>query len=91
MPRLCCCQEVVHVQVTPKFCKQYAQVGMAINEGLHQFREDVANTSYPSKETSPYKISEQELDSFVQLLRVEGLEASSSAAAEAAEFAGIDT
>ena len=62
---------------------------MAINEGLHRFREDVASVAYPDKQTSPYKISEQELATFMDLLDQEGLHSSSAAANQAAEFAGI--
>ena len=36
-------------QVTPKFCKQYAQVGKAINEALIAYRDDVASHSIPQQ------------------------------------------
>jgi 3-methyl-2-oxobutanoate hydroxymethyltransferase len=77
------------MQVTPKFCKQYAQVGRTINEGLHAFRADVEAGSYPDKATSPYKITAPELDAFMDALEGEGLSSSASAAAEAAQFAGL--
>ena len=76
-------------QVTPKFCKQYAQVGHAINEGLHAFQAEVVSGEYPSKATSPYKITSEELDAFMTGLEREGLGGSASAAAAAAPYAGL--
>jgi hypothetical protein len=76
-------------QVTPKFCKQYAQVGVAINQGLKLFREEVESVAYPSKATSPYKIADAELQAFLSMLNQEGLHGSASAAAQAADFAGL--
>lgn len=75
--------------MAPKFCKQYAQVGVAINEGLKLFREEVESVTYPSKATSPYKIADAELEAFLCMLDQEGLHDSASAAVQAAEFAGL--
>ena len=79
------------MQVTPKFCKQYAQVGHVINEGLQAFREEVQAGSYPDHARSPYKITAAELDGFMSALEQEGLGPSASAAADAAEYAGLCT
>ena len=67
-------------QVTPKFCKQYAQVGKAINEALITYRDNVTSHSLP------YKISHKEVESFLKQLESKGL----SNAAEAAYAAARD-
>ena len=36
-----------HEQFVPKFCKRYAQVGHAIQEGLLQFKEEVEAGEFP--------------------------------------------
>ena len=58
---------------TPKFCKQYAQVGKAINEALIAYRDDVASHSFPSAAFSPYKINQKEVESFLKQLEGNGL------------------
>lgn len=45
----------VCVQVAPSFCKQYAQVGHAVERALRQYCEEVAAGTFPSAEYSPYK------------------------------------
>ncbi|KAF3784179.1 3-methyl-2-oxobutanoate hydroxymethyltransferase 2 [Nymphaea thermarum] len=72
-------------QVTPKFCKQYGQVGDSINEALLQYREDVVNRSFPDAAHTPYRISANEVDAFLSELGKRGLNEAASAAAEAAE------
>ena len=74
-------------QVTPKFCKQYAHVGKAINEALIAYRDDVASHSFPSAAFSPYKINQKEVESFLKQLESKGL----SNAAEAASAAAKDS
>jgi hypothetical protein len=76
----CVLDVMINVQVTPKFCKQYAQVGLLINDGLTSFRKDVEYGQYPSAATSPYRMSEEELAIFSDLLHEAGLPDSSKAA-----------
>jgi 3-methyl-2-oxobutanoate hydroxymethyltransferase len=70
-----------YIQVTPKFCKQYAQIGNAINEALVAYREEVASHSFPSAAFSPYKIDQKEVDSFLKQLQNKGLSKAAEAAA----------
>ena len=48
----------------PKFCKQYAQVGTIIQEGLEAFKADVESGVFPGDEYSPYAMSEGEQKAF---------------------------
>ena len=57
-----------HEQFVPKFCKKYAQVGLAIQEGLHEFKSDVENGVFPGEDYSPYVMSEGEKEIFDALL-----------------------
>ena len=73
------------MQVTPKFCKQYAHVGDVINKALVEYKEEVTNGSFPGPSHSPYKISNSEVDGFLKELQQLGLDKAASAAAEVAE------
>lgn len=44
-----------HAKVTPKFCKQYTQVGHAIQDALAAYHADVVAGTFPSQQYSPYK------------------------------------
>lgn len=57
-----------HQQFVPKFCKKYAQVGHAIQEGLSQFKEEVENGVFPGEEYAPYLMSDGEKEAFDALL-----------------------
>ena len=61
--------------MTPKFCKQYAEVGLAINEALQQYKEDVESGSFPGPDFSPYKMSAEELHKLTTGLIDRGLHA----------------
>lgn len=74
-----------HAKVTPKFCKQYTNVGEVINKALLEYKEEVTNGSFPSPAYSPYKISAAELDGFSNELQKLGLKDAASAASLAAE------
>jgi 3-methyl-2-oxobutanoate hydroxymethyltransferase len=76
------------LQVTPKFCKQYAHVGDVINKALLEYKEEVTNGSFPGPVHSPYKISASDVDGFLNQLQKLGLDKAASAAAEAAEKIG---
>lgn len=73
------------LQVTPKFCKQYGQVGDAINKALLEYKEEVTNGSFPGSAHSPYKIGAADLDGFLNELQKLGFTNAASAAASAAE------
>jgi 3-methyl-2-oxobutanoate hydroxymethyltransferase len=57
-----------HEQFMPKFCKQYAQVGHAIQSGLQEFKADVESGAFPSDEYSPYVMTDKERTAFENLL-----------------------
>ncbi|KAL6757683.1 ketopantoate hydroxymethyltransferase [Haematococcus lacustris] len=68
-----------HAKVTPKFCKQYAHVGQAIQAALQAYREEVASRTFPSNAYSPYRIPAEELDMLVDQLRGSGAQAAADA------------
>lgn len=71
--------------MTPKFCKQYGQVGEVINKALLEYKEEVKNGSFPGPAHSPYSITSAVVDGFLNELQKLGLAKAASAAAEAAE------
>lgn len=46
-----------HAKVTPKFCKQYANLGIDIERALKEFNAEVKMRSFPSPAHSPYKMA----------------------------------
>ncbi|XP_022147525.1 3-methyl-2-oxobutanoate hydroxymethyltransferase 1, mitochondrial [Momordica charantia] len=70
-----------HAKVTPKFCKQFAQVGDVINRALLDYKEEVTNGSFPGPLHSPYKISNDDYNGFLKELQNLGLDEAASAAA----------
>ena len=58
-----------HEQFVPKFCKRYAQVGLAIQQGLQEFKNDVESGIFPGEEYSPYVMTEKERAAFDALLK----------------------
>lgn len=48
-----------HAKVTPKFCKQYGNVGVEIERALGAFNAEVKNRAFPGPAFSPYKIPGQ--------------------------------
>ncbi|XP_009784538.1 3-methyl-2-oxobutanoate hydroxymethyltransferase 1, mitochondrial-like [Nicotiana sylvestris] len=74
-----------HAKVTPKFCKQFGQVGDVINKALLQYKEEVTNGSFPSSAHSPYKIGAADMDGFFSELQKLGFSDAASAAAAATE------
>lgn len=75
--------------MTPKFCKQYAQVGVAINAGLSAFVDDVTCGTFPDATFSPYALKRAELDAFASQLRERGLSDAAADAEGAAHQAGL--
>lgn len=70
-----------HEEFVPRFCKQYARVGMDITNGLLQFKDEVKNGAFPGNDYSPYKMNKMEEEMFNELLedgaKEEGASASS--------------
>uniref|UniRef100_A0A6B2KZ10 3-methyl-2-oxobutanoate hydroxymethyltransferase n=1 Tax=Arcella intermedia TaxID=1963864 RepID=A0A6B2KZ10_9EUKA len=54
---------------TPKFCKQYGNLGKVITEGLQKYKEEVEAREFPAKEHS-YIIKNEEWDKFAQILKI---------------------
>lgn len=73
------------MQVTPKFCKQYAQVGDVVHKALLEYKKEVIEGSFPGPVHTPYKISPSDVSDFSKELEKLGLGKAASAAAEAAE------
>jgi 3-methyl-2-oxobutanoate hydroxymethyltransferase len=57
-----------HAKHVPSFCKQYANLGASIHDALIQYKEEVHNGSFPTTQYSPYKMSDEEIRKFDQLL-----------------------
>lgn len=62
-----------HAKVTPKFCKQYGQVGLHIQAALQGFCAEVTSREFPGEKYSPYRIPEREAEGFAELLERAGL------------------
>ncbi|KAH0715677.1 hypothetical protein KY284_008582 [Solanum tuberosum] len=58
-----------HAKVTPKFCKQFGQVGDVINKALLEYKEEVTNGSFPGSAHSPYKIGAADMVGFLNALQ----------------------
>ncbi|KAG1335111.1 3-methyl-2-oxobutanoate hydroxymethyltransferase 1, mitochondrial [Cocos nucifera] len=74
-----------HAKVTPKFCKQFGHVGDAINKALSEYKQEVENRSFPGAAHTPYRISANDVDGFLNELQKMGLNEAATAAAAAAE------
>ncbi|GAQ78937.1 3-methyl-2-oxobutanoate hydroxymethyltransferase [Klebsormidium nitens] len=72
-----------HAKVTPKFCKQYANVGAVIGAALVDYRNEVSSRAFPSPAHTAYRIDPEQAQSFERELRERGLTAAAEAAAEA--------
>ncbi|KAM7472243.1 hypothetical protein LguiA_010426 [Lonicera macranthoides] len=71
-----------HAKVTPKFCKQFGQVGDVINKALLEYKEEVTKGSFPGAAHSPYKIGGADVDGFLNELQKLGLNEAAEAAAK---------
>ncbi|KAJ7569546.1 hypothetical protein O6H91_01G083100 [Diphasiastrum complanatum] len=74
-----------HAKVTPKFCKQYGDVGRVIQQALSHYREEVSGRLFPSVSHTPYTIEPTEVNAFLKELHSRGFHAAKDAAAAAAE------
>ena len=61
-----------HAKVTPKFCKQYGNVGEVVQTALQQYKAEVSNGDFPSQQYSPYKLSEIETAELLRTLHDQG-------------------
>lgn len=68
-----------HEEFAPKFCKRYAKVGHAINEGLIKFSKEVQDGSFPGKDFSPYVMSNTEKVLFNKLLQSKAVDKENAA------------
>jgi 3-methyl-2-oxobutanoate hydroxymethyltransferase len=68
-----------HAKVTPKFCKQYANVGEVITGALERFKDEVSTGEFPGMSYSPYRVSDEDSNRLVRLLEQKGLDAAAEA------------
>ena len=68
-----------HAKVTPKFCKQYANVGEVITGALARFKTEVEGGEFPGMSYSPYRVSDEDSNRLVRLLEQKGLDAAAEA------------
>ncbi|CAL4966123.1 unnamed protein product [Urochloa decumbens] len=78
-------QSPAHSKVTPKFCKQFANVGAVISKALTEYREEVEARSFPDAIYTPYKMSSEDADAFANVLQRMGFDGPAAAAAAAAD------
>lgn len=71
-------------QVTPKFCKQFGNVGDVINKALSEYKQEVETQTFPGPSHTPYKITPTDVDGFADALQKMGLSDAADAAAAAA-------
>lgn len=69
-----------HAKVTPKFSKQYAQVGASIAGALLRFKDEVESAAFPDAAHSPYVIPDAERAEMAATLRAEGMHEAADAA-----------
>jgi 3-methyl-2-oxobutanoate hydroxymethyltransferase len=81
---------MLYLQVTPKFCKQFANVGSVINKALSDYKQEVETRSFPGPSHTPYKITATDVDGFANALQKMGLGEAAEAAAAAAESSEND-
>ena len=61
-----------HEQHVPRFCKSYAALGGEIHSALSQYRAEVHSGAFPEEGAfSPYKMSAEEREKFLQLMAVD--------------------
>lgn len=54
---------------TPKFCKQYANLGKTISESLEQYKTDVETRAFPTKDHT-YTLKQEEWDKFKVMVNI---------------------
>uniref|UniRef100_A0A0E0JFU2 3-methyl-2-oxobutanoate hydroxymethyltransferase n=1 Tax=Oryza punctata TaxID=4537 RepID=A0A0E0JFU2_ORYPU len=79
-------QHPLHAKVSPKFCKQYGNIGDAINRALSKYKQEVETQSFPGPSHTPYKLADTDVDAFLNALKKKGLDVAADAAADAVEY-----
>ncbi|GJN32176.1 hypothetical protein PR202_gb20660 [Eleusine coracana subsp. coracana] len=82
---LCSGQSPDHSKVTPKFCKQFANVGAIISEALTEYKHEVEGRAFPGPRYTPYKISAADAQGFAKLLQNIGLNRAADAVVAVAD------
>uniref|UniRef100_J3KXV6 3-methyl-2-oxobutanoate hydroxymethyltransferase n=2 Tax=Oryza brachyantha TaxID=4533 RepID=J3KXV6_ORYBR len=80
-------QHPLHAKVAPKFCKQYGNIGEAINRALCEYKQEVETSSFPGPSHTPYRLPATDVDAFLNELLKKGLNVAADAAAAAVENA----
>ena len=62
-----------HAKVSPKFCKQYANVGETSQRALGQYIIDVSTKDFPDDQFTPYEFDKGEFAEFTKRLAQTGL------------------
>jgi 3-methyl-2-oxobutanoate hydroxymethyltransferase len=75
-----------HAKVSPKFCKQYGNIGDVINRALSKYKQEVETQSFPGPSHTPYKLAATDVDAFLNALKMKGLNVAADAAADAVEY-----
>lgn len=74
-----------HAKVTPKFSKQYADVGKVVDAALKQFRDEVQNGAFPGPRHSPYKMGADDAAQLARALESRGMGDAARAVEDAME------
>ena len=72
-----------HAKVTPKFSKQYADVGAVVGDALRAFRDEVRDGSFPGPKHSPYRLGAEDAASLARALDSRGMGAAARAVEDA--------
>ena len=78
-----------HAKVTPKFSKQYADVGAVVGDALRAFRDEVRDGSFPGPKHSPYRLGAEDAASLARALDSRGMGAAASAVENAMDLSLI--
>ncbi|CAA7402712.1 unnamed protein product [Spirodela intermedia] len=78
-----------HAKVSPKFCKQYGNVGDVINKALLEYKQEVGSKSFPGPRHTPYKINADDVAGFLDELQKRGWGEAATAAAAAVQTMDI--
>ena len=75
------------MKVTPKFYKQFGNVGAVISKVLAEYKQEVEARSFPSPSYTPYKISVTDNKAFTNALQKVGLDGAADTAVAATKDA----
>ena len=60
-----------HEKHVPSFCKRYAKLGGEILTALVEYNTEVKASLFPTEAYSPYKMSEEETNKFIALMKID--------------------